>query len=182
MAATSDYPSFDSPRLILRGFRDDDLAFLQSFAVRPAFWRYLPGPEMTPDLIAAYFEARLEAQAMGEGGDWHFALESRDLGFILGTARLTIQSREHGHGNVAVSLDSDHWGLGLGREAMGALSHFALEVLGLHRLSGLVDAENKPAQRMMETNGFEREGLLRQNFRLRGVWRDSLLYARLAAA
>lgn len=185
LSALDDYPQLETSRLLLRGFRDDDLAYLQAFALRPILWRYLPGPEPTAELVAAYHEARLLAQAEAalsgrdDSGDWHFAVESRDFGFIIGTGRLNIQSREHGNGAVAVSLDSEHWGQGLGREVLGALCDFGFEAIGLHRLSALIDAENLPSQHIAAACGFVREGLLRQNFRLRGVWRDSYLYARL---
>ncbi len=180
--ALQDYPQLDTPRLLLRGFRDDDLAFMQVFALRPALWRYLPGPEPTAELVAAYHEARLQAQMLGQSGDWHFAAEQRDSGCMIGTARLSIQSREHNNGSVAVSLDSDTWRQGLGREALAALVAFGFAELGLHRLSALVDVENIASQHIAEACGFAREGLLRQNFNLRGQWRDSLLYGLLNPA
>ncbi len=177
----SDYPHLDTARLSLRAFRPDDLAYLQSFALRPAFWRYLPGPEPMAELIEAYLEARLLAQEAGNINDWHFAIEARDSGLLVGTARLSIQSREHANASIAVSLDSDHWRLGLGRDALAALVDFGFETLGLHRLSALIDAENKAGIALAEAGGFSREGLLKDNLRLRGQWRDSLIYARLSA-
>lgn len=173
---TGDHPELPTERLRLRGFVADDLPYLQAFAVRPAFWRYLPGPEMSADLVEAFLAARL---ASPSNSDWHFCLEHAGLGLPIGTARFTIASPEHRQGNIAVSLDSDHWGQGYAREALAALARFGFEDLGLHRLAALTDTENLPAQKMLAACGFRREGLLRGNFRVRGGWRDSLLYARL---
>lgn len=178
---TDDYPHLDTARLSLRAFKPDDLAYLQSFALRPAFWRYLPGPEPVAELIEAYLEARLQAQAMTDTADWHFAIEARDTGLLIGTARLSIQSREHANASLAVSLDSDHWRQGFAKEALAALVDFGFDTLGLHRLSALIDAENKAGIALAEAGGFTREGILKENLRLRGQWRDSAVYARLSA-
>ncbi len=173
---TDEHPELQTPRLCLRGFKADDLPYLQAFAVRPAFWRYLPGPEMTADLIEAFLEARLAN--MGQG-DWHFCLEHAVLGLPIGTARFTIASPEHRQGNIAISVDSDHWRQGYAGEAMAALVRFGFDDLGLHRLAALTDADNLAAQKLLASHGFRCEGRLRENFLVRGTWRDSLLYARL---
>ncbi len=171
-----DHPELQTPRLRLRGFSADDLPYLQAFAVRPAFWRYLPGPEMTADLVEAFLAARLSTPATN---DWHFCLEHGGLGLPVGTARFTVASPEHRQGNIAISLDSDHWRRGYAGEVLAALVRFGFDDLGLHRLAALTDAENIAAQKLLEAGGFQCEGRLRENFLVRGVWRDSLLYARL---
>ena len=170
------HPEFETQRLRLRGFMADDLPYLQAFAVRPAFWRYLPGPEMSADLVEAFLAARLANPGQA---DWHFCLEHAALGLPIGTARLTIASSEHRQGNIAVSLDSDHWRQGYGREALLELVRFGFADLGLHRLAALTDAENLAGQALLAACGFRSEGRLRENFLVRGTWRDSLLYARL---
>jgi len=180
---TSDlFPQIETARLLLRAFRADDLPFFQSFALRPAFWRYLPGPEPTADLVEAFvLGLASRADTIPASGDFHFCIEDRAASLPIGSGRLSIASREHGQGNVAVSLDGDHWGRGLGREAMAGLVHWGFSDLGLHRISALVDTENAPARKMLVACGFREEGHLHQNLRVRGEWRDSLLFARLAA-
>lgn len=175
-----DFPEIETKRLTLRAFRADDLPYLQAFAVRPAFWRFLPGPELSADLLEAFL-----AQAMAEAAnparrDWPFCVAHRERALCIGSGRLSITNPEHGQGSVAVSLDSDYWGQGFGAEALAALCDLGFEGLGLHRLSAVADAENAAAHRMLEACGFQHEGTLRGHLQLRGQWRDSRLYARLA--
>ena len=54
---------------------------------------------------------------------------------------------------------------------------FATE--SIERIESVTDAENLPSQRVLEKNGFRREGTLRKRFRLSGVYRDEYMYSLL---
>lgn len=176
------YPELATARLRLRGFRRDDLPYLQAFAVRPALWRYLPGPEVTAELVEAFLEAQLIAQAEPGGRDWQFCVEHGGFGLPIGTARVSISSPEHRQGTVALSIDSDHWRQGYGREVLAVLTEMGFSDLGLHRLSALADTENLAGRRLLLAGGYAEEGILRGNFQLRGSWRDTALFARINPA
>lgn len=51
--------------------------------------------------------------------------------------------------------------------------------LGLHRLNAIVLPDNTDSIHLLERNGFEKEGLLKEYVKLKGVWRDHYLYSRL---
>ena len=55
------------------------------------------------------------------------------------------------------------------------------EIIGFVRytLIPYPDAENIPAQKVLEKNGFQREGSLRQSMFRGGAWHDTLIYGQL---
>jgi RimJ/RimL family protein N-acetyltransferase len=51
----------------------------------------------------------------------------------------------------------------------------AFETLDLHRLEADVDPENTASLRVLERNGFRREGHLRERYTQDGRWHDAVL-------
>lgn len=71
-------------------------------------------------------------------------------------------------------------GKGLMKEAVRALLPFATRVLHLHRIEAATLPTNTASMRVLEANGFEREGYARQYLKIAGVWQDHLLFAYVA--
>ena len=63
--------------------------------------------------------------------------------------------------------------------ALAAAMRFAFEDLKLHRLEAACMPHNAASIRVLEKNGFTREGLARRYLKIDGVWQDHLLYATL---
>jgi len=60
------------------------------------------------------------------------------------------------------------------------VSGWAMDELGLARISLLAEPGNLPSQRVAEKAGYRREGLLRSYRELKGVRRDHVIYSLLA--
>jgi RimJ/RimL family protein N-acetyltransferase len=63
--------------------------------------------------------------------------------------------------------------------ALRLVSVWALDELGLQRISLLAEPENVPSQRVAEKAGFRREGVLRSFRELKGARRDYVMYSLL---
>jgi ribosomal-protein-alanine N-acetyltransferase len=63
--------------------------------------------------------------------------------------------------------------------AVHAIIPFALEKLRLHRLEAACIPTNAGSIRLLEKNGFVREGYAREYLCINGIWQDHLLFARL---
>lgn len=176
---TDAFPQLPTARLLLRGFRPEDEAAFQDFATEEDFWKFLPGPALTPELVTRFIAARVEEAANPSGRDWVFAVEEVAMRRAIGMVRLSIASPEHRQGNIGFSMDGRIRGRGYASEAMRALLDFGFVTLGLHRITALADVENARSHVVLETLGFRREGRLAQNFLMRGEWRDSDLFALL---
>ncbi len=167
-------------RLELRPLEERDLAHMQRYATRPAFYRYIAIEEQTPETIAEFLEKRLEEQH-DNSDRTYFAIEPKDLGFIIGATRIEIRSRDHRQGDLGYALDSDYEGRGYMTEAVQRLIIFGFEELQLHRIWATCDIDNDPSWHLMERVGMTREGVMRDDKFLRGRWRNSYLYSILAS-
>jgi [ribosomal protein S5]-alanine N-acetyltransferase len=63
--------------------------------------------------------------------------------------------------------------------AVRAVLPFAFSTLRLHRVEAACIPANAASIRLLEKNGFRREGIAREYLCINGVWQDHLLYARL---
>lgn len=66
--------------------------------------------------------------------------------------------------------------------AVRALSDYAFDQLGLHRLEAACVPENVRSQTLLEKAGFEREGYARAYLKINGAWRDHMLFGRVRDA
>jgi len=65
---------------------------------------------------------------------------------------------------------------GLAQEAVGLLVAYLFGGYAAERISAVTDAENRPAQRLLEALGFRREGVLRRASFRDGRWCDMAIY------
>src|SRR5205085_692254 len=68
-------------------------------------------------------------------------------------------------------------GRGICTEAVGLVVGIALDRLGLHRVQAAVMPRNAASIRVLEKNGFRREGLAPRYLRINGRWEDHLIFA-----
>ena len=66
------------------------------------------------------------------------------------------------------------------KEAVRALIPFATRGLHLHRIEAATMPDNLASIRVLEGNGFDREGYARQYLKIAGVWQDHVLFSYLS--
>jgi [ribosomal protein S5]-alanine N-acetyltransferase len=77
-------------------------------------------------------------------------------------------------------VDEAHNGRGLCTRAVAEVIEIAFGELALHRLEAGTLVDNFASQRVLEKNGFERIGVVRNYLLLGGEWRDHVLFERVA--
>lgn len=62
------------------------------------------------------------------------------------------------------------------KEALPFVLNYGFEVMKLQRIEAFVSADNEPSLKLLQSSGFEYEGLLKKHYHVNGVNEDSLLY------
>lgn len=83
---------------------------------------------------------------------------------------------------LGYKLDKDHCRKGYMTEAVKRMVQFAFEDLNLHRIEGNIMPRNKASIRVVEKNGFKKEGISKKYLKINGVWEDHLHYVKLNPA
>lgn len=114
---------------------------------------------------------------MIESHPWYRAIcaDDRPIGSIF---VMPGTGKDQRRGEIGYSLSAKYWGRGIATEAVKlAMSCVFKELKCLDRVEGLVFAENKASQRVLEKAGFIKEGLLRKYFFVKGKSRDIVVYS-----
>lgn len=78
-------------------------------------------------------------------------------------------------------MGSKYWGKGIAARAVKLVANIIFkEWKHLERLEAYVDVDNAGSMRVMEKAGFQREGVLRKYFILKGRTRDMVIFSLLS--
>jgi len=168
------YCSPMAPVVELREHRPGDEDAIVAWAASPAVTRYLTFGPMDVGQVDSWLADVIAQADEVPRRDWTFAATAD--GQLAGCVVVSTDSAEHRRAEVGFAIAPEHWRRGIASRAVGLAVTKALGELGLHRLWAVCDPNNIGSQRVLESAGFVREGRLRDDLRLDGVWRDSLVY------
>ena len=120
--------------------------------------------------------ADLEKEYDGlNGGQWFF-VEKKDGSKIGHVAHYLAAGKAT---EIGYALIPNERGKGYGTEAVKIVVDYLFLARPIVRIQVITDTRNLASQRLLETAGFEREGIIRKDIFIRGEWRDSVLYSLL---
>lgn len=166
-------PVLDGPRVRLRSLHARDAGAVLEVFGDPEVMRYWSSQEF-PDLAAAEAYIREIHEHFRARTLFQWGVTLRGSGRVIGTGTLFQLDRTHRRTSLGYVLGRSSWGAGLGAETVATLIRFAFEQLGLDRLEADVDPRNERSLRLLERQGFRREGYLRERFRVRDEVQDSV--------
>lgn len=102
----------------------------------------------------------------------------RDNGEAIGLFGCSPEWEPYRQAEVGYMLLSRYCGQGFGNEALAALCEFLFQA-DFHKLKAMVIEGNWPSRRILEKNGFQLEGTLRDNYLLNGRWVNDWALGRL---
>lgn len=159
---------------------------------QPAMVAHLDDPEIYATTLRIPFPyTRADADAFLEScpdpakqalGELRLALRLPQSEELIGTLGLHPGSGpfEAHRAEIGYWIARPYWGQGLATLAVAALVQHAWKTMPvLQRLDALVFAGNTASARVLEKNGFAREGCLRSYHRKDGVLRDAWVYGSL---
>jgi RimJ/RimL family protein N-acetyltransferase len=174
-----DYP-VATERLHLRPFSPEDLDGLVAIHGDPGVVRYLYWGVRDRDELRGVLAEKQQRDVLAKEGDaLNLAAVLTDTGELVGDMTLFWRSEEHRQGEVGYIFNPAHAGRGYATEATRAMLRIGFEDLGLHRITGRLDARNAESARVLERLGMRREAHLVENQRFKGDWADELVYAML---
>jgi RimJ/RimL family protein N-acetyltransferase len=98
-----------------------------------------------------------------------------DGGFV-GWCSLTRWNPDYRSAALGYCLTDAAWGHGYATEAVAALLQWAFDTLDLNRVQAETDTRNVASARVLEKNGFVREGTLREDCVVNGEVSDSWVF------
>jgi len=167
----------DFGKFLIRDWQEDDAASIALYASNRKIWINLrdafPYPYSLEDAKSFL------AGAMSRDPKSFFAIATETE--AIGSIGLTPGQDVHRFtAELGYWLAEPFWGMGIMTEAVKAVSEYAFEELGLHRIFAEPFITNPASARVLEKAGFVIEGTLRASAFKEGHVLDQLLYAKIA--
>ena len=168
-------PWLNTARLRLRPFTDADadrLFALHSNAVEMRYWDSPPWDDRArADRFIAMCTKLADA-----GTGVRVAIDRASDGAFVGWCCVTEWNPDYRSASLGYCLDEAMWGHGYATEAAHALLQWAFDTLDLNRVQAEADTRNMASARVLEKNGFVREGTLREQCIVNGDVSDTWVF------
>lgn len=164
----------ETKRLVLRHWEMNDLDDLYAFAKNPnvgpqAGWRQHQSREERRQILSRMVTAPDQ-----------FAIMLKSTMKVIGiiSAGIDTSRRNLAAKTIGCALNEAYWNQGLMTEAVGAMIRYLFMDPGTELIAMDHFADNYGSQRVIEKNGFQYEGTMRQKIRLfNGEVKDCLCYS-----
>lgn len=167
-----------APEVTMRPATPRDAELLRLWRAEPSVRRHQPLNDLPVSQLRADVASQRIAdlyRGRGEKFQWIVQVDGQPAGWIT----LVVSNWEHGLAEVGYALSTLFQGRGFMTEALRLLLEDLFAHSTIERVEARCAVENVGSQRVLEKNGFRREGLLLGYFKLRGRRVDNYLYARL---
>ncbi|MFN2522814.1 MAG: GNAT family N-acetyltransferase [Mycobacteriales bacterium] len=150
--------SLRTPRLILRTWREDDLAAAAQVFAEPQVWWYPHKRGLRLDETEAFLQRRLTEWDQQGWGHWALELAGRLIGYT-GFALPTFLPEVMPVPEIGWRLHPSCWGQGLATEAARAALDHGFSALGFSEVVSIYQPENEASGRVMQRIGmtFDRD-------------------------
>lgn len=169
--------NFETPRLIARALREEDIPHIAACRSHPEVARYQNWETYSLE-DARELVSEMMLKQPGDAGWFQWALERRSDGAVIGDCGLKIEPSDPRLGQIGYTIAFPLWGQGYGTETVRGLIEFAFASLpALHRISTDTDGRNAASIRVLEKAGLIREAFQRQSWWSKGEWTDNVIFA-----
>jgi ribosomal-protein-alanine N-acetyltransferase len=172
------FPVLTTPKLELREIRESDCLDLLRLYGDPDVGRF-----------NMWMPLRTEAQAREKVHLFRAQFENRQRirwgivrksdGVLMGDCAFVHFDLRSDRAEIGFNLAQSFWRQGYMEEAVSAVISFGFGSCEINRIDALVVPDNMPSRNLLEKLGFVQEGLLRQVGKLRGEYRDALIFGLL---
>lgn len=175
------FTPMETTRLLLRTFRDEDLRAFLAYRNDPEVARYQSWDHTSEREARALIHEAQQTLPGVPGDAMQVAIALKSTGELIGDVFFLVWATDARQGEIGYTLARSFQRQGYATEAVGAFLGHAFHAFNLHRVTAVVDVENRPSIRLLERLGMRREAHFRENVWFKGKWSDEYLYAILRA-
>lgn len=106
-----------------------------------------------------------------------FQLIDREHDVLMGWCGFHTWYTSHNRAELGYLLTSDYFKKhGFMSEAIPPILAYGFHEMQLHRIEAFVGTNNVPSIKLLESNGFQYEGCMKEHYLRNGVYEDSMVY------
>ena len=161
MSDRSPFPNLTTERLLLRELTPADAADVLAFRSDPVVQQYDESPMTSLDEALTFIDDMRAIRPTQTFLGWGIAL--RESNQVIGVVALWDWDKTKRQAELGYGLAKEHWGHGLGQEAVRAVLEYGFSSLGLRWAYATTLTANTRSIKMLERLGFQRESTWHQH-------------------
>ena len=175
----AEFPVLETQRLRLRKPEISDASDVLVFRGDPVVQKYDDPVIHTVQEAEAFINELLDEFRTRSGISW--VMELKEKRIVIGAFGLHHWNQYHRRAEAGYGIAHAYWGQGFASEALKAMLQYGFERMNLNRIYARTIADNHASVRLLESNGFTREGTQRKHsWEDDGTFHDSAIYGLLA--
>ncbi|MBU5314358.1 GNAT family N-acetyltransferase [Tissierella carlieri] len=172
------FHSLEGKNVCFKSLSINDVKEIHSYASDEEVSRFIGWNLMnTLDETREHIETMLKRESIGT--HMYASIILKLTQEIIGTAMIFNFDQNANHAEIGYVFHKEYWGKGYGTESVALMSDFAFESLNLHRVHASVVDVNIGSARILEKNGYELEGRLKDHYFIEDKYYDALLFGKI---
>lgn len=171
-----EFPIIETERLVLREVATEDANDMFTYLSDKIVVKHM-GLAPCQTVTDVCDEIKWYNSIIEEGTGIRWGITLKGFGKIIGSCGFLNRVTKHHRAEVGFELSKDYWGKGIASEALEAVIKFGYHHYQLERIEALIEPANLPSQKLVEKQGFIREGLLRHYEYTCGKFDDLYMYS-----
>ncbi|RXJ04440.1 N-acetyltransferase [Anaerobacillus alkaliphilus] len=173
-----DLPTLETERILLRKFILNDANDMFQYSSVPEVSKFVPWEthktvENSKDFISYILKQYEESKL----APW--AIELKENRKVIGTIDFVAWFPQHYRAEIGFILSKEHWGSGLIPEAANKVIQFGFDSMELNKIKAPCMVENVQSQRVLQKLGMTLEGVMKNEYYIKGMFRDMAVYSLL---
>ncbi|MGG3573858.1 GNAT family protein [Bacillus gobiensis] len=170
------FPIIETERLILKEVSFEDANDMFKYLSDKDVVKHMGlEPYESPDDVLG--EIRWYKSILEEGTGIRWGITQKNSGAVIGSCGFLNMHPRHYRAEVGFELSKSYWRQGIAGEALKGVIKFGFQHFELERIEALIEPANLSSQRLVEKQGFKREGLLRHYEYTCGKFDDLYMYS-----
>lgn len=171
--------NFETNNLIIREFKSEDLQSVHIYSSDKETTEFMDWGPNSENETQAFINEMLEEQNLNTRKFYVFGITLKNTDSVIGSIGLEIQSLENKNASFGYILNKHFWNRGIVTEASECILNFGFNDLELHRIWATCRPENTKSIYLLKKLGFKKEGHLKDDKLIHGIFRDSVLFAKI---
>lgn len=169
-------PIIETSRLFLREVTNEDASDMLRYLSDKDVVKHM-GLEPFQSIEDALDEISWYQSIHEDGSGIRWGITLKDSVKVIGSCGFLNRNTKHYRAEVGFELSKEYWGKGIASEALEAVIKFGFDHYSFERIEALIEPDNVPSQKLVEKQGFKREGLLRHYEFTCGKFDDLYMYS-----
>ncbi len=172
------FHTLEAGNICFKSLAADDTREIHTYVSDEEVSRFIGWKLMkTLDETRAFIETMLKREAAGTHMYASVILKATQA--IIGTVMIFDFDQIANQAEIGYVFHKKYWSKGYGTESIALLTDFAFDTLKLHKLHASVVDANIGSARILEKNGYELEGRIKDHFYIDSTYYDQLLYGKI---